>query len=131
MLATNTTNKALALDAHFRCGISQSPHLKTSRPRSDTKCNDLAQHAVYCPLWASQSTHFQGFYPGPPHGFVLGSHAWPQNAYNMLATNTTNALALDARSDVGYHNPPILKRVVLDSDTKCNSLTQQAVYCPL
>jgi hypothetical protein len=78
-----------------------------------------------------KSTHFQGFYPGPPHGFVLGSHAWPQNAYNMLATNTTNALALDARSDVGYHNPPILKRVVLDSDTKCNSLTQQAVYCPL
>ena len=23
----------------------------------------------YCPLWASQSTHSQGFHPGPPQGF--------------------------------------------------------------
>jgi len=28
----------------------------------------------------SQSTQIQGFHPGPPHSFVLGSHAWPQNA---------------------------------------------------
>jgi hypothetical protein len=31
--ATSTTHKALALDARFRCGISQSPNLKTSHPR--------------------------------------------------------------------------------------------------
>jgi len=30
---TSTTHKALTLNAHFRCGISQSPHLKTSHPR--------------------------------------------------------------------------------------------------
>jgi hypothetical protein len=77
-------------------------------------CNDLTQHAVYCPLWASQSTHFQGFHLGPPHGFVLGSHAWLQNAYNMLATGTIyKALALDARFDMGYHNPLTLRRAVL------------------
>jgi hypothetical protein len=32
MLATSTTNKAMTLVARFRCGISQSPHLKTSCP---------------------------------------------------------------------------------------------------
>jgi hypothetical protein len=32
MLATSTTNKAMTMDACFRCGISQSPHLKTSCP---------------------------------------------------------------------------------------------------
>jgi len=32
MLATSTTNKVMTLDARFRCGISQSPHLKTSCP---------------------------------------------------------------------------------------------------
>ena len=31
--ATSTTHKALTLDARFRCGISQSLHLKTSRLR--------------------------------------------------------------------------------------------------
>jgi hypothetical protein len=30
---TSTTHKALTLNARFRCGISQSPHLKTSHPR--------------------------------------------------------------------------------------------------
>jgi len=29
----STTHKALALNARFRCGISQSPHLKTSHSR--------------------------------------------------------------------------------------------------
>jgi len=73
-------------------------------------CNGLAQYVVYCPLWASQSTHFQGFYQGSPHGFVLGSHAWPQNAYNMLATSTTyKALALDARFRCGILQSPYLK----------------------
>jgi len=88
-------------------GYHNPPTLRRAVLGSDTKCNGLAQHAVYCPLWVSQSTHFQGFYPGPPHGFVLGNHAWPQNAYNMLATSTTNkALALDARFQCGISQPP-------------------------
>jgi hypothetical protein len=88
-------------------GYHNPPTLRQAVLGSDTKCNGLAQHAVYCPLWVSQSTHFQGFYPGPPHGFVLGNHAWPQNTYNMLATSTTNkALALDARFQCGISQPP-------------------------
>jgi hypothetical protein len=73
-------------------------------------CNGLAQHAVYCPLWASQSTHYQGFHPGSPHDFVLGNHTWPQKEYNMLATSTTNkALALDVRFRRGISQSPHLK----------------------
>ena len=30
------------------------------------------------------------FGPYRPHGFVLGDHAWPQNAYDKLTTSTTN-----------------------------------------
>jgi len=95
-------------------------------------CNDLTQHAVYCPLWASQSTHFQGFHLGPPHGFVLGSHAWLQNAYNMLATGTIyKALALDTRFWYGISQSSHLKTSHPCSDTKCNGLAQHAIYYPL
>lgn len=60
-------------------------------------CNDLTQHAVYYPFWTSQSTHYQDFRQDSPHDFVLDSHAWFQNVYNMLATRTTNkVLVLDA-----------------------------------
>jgi hypothetical protein len=83
-------------------GSYNPPTLRWVVLGSNTKCNGLAQHAIYCPLWASQSTQFQGFHLGPPHSFILGSHAWPQNAYNMLATNTTyKALALDTRFRCG------------------------------
>jgi len=95
-------------------------------------CNGLTQHAVYCPLWASQSTHFQGFHPGPPHGFVLGSHAWLQNAYNMLATGTIyKVLALNARFWYGISQSSHLKTSRRCSDIKCNGLAQHAIYYPL
>jgi hypothetical protein len=86
----------------FDVGSYNPPILRRVVLGSDTKCNSLAQHAIYYPLWASQSTQFQSFHPGPPYGFVLGSHAWPQNAYNILATSTTyKVLALDTRFRCG------------------------------
>jgi len=86
-------------------------------------CNGLTQHAVYCPLWAFQSTHFQGFHLGPPHSFVLGSHTWLQNAYNMLATGTIyKTLTLDARFWYGILQSSHLKTSRPCSDTKYNGL---------
>ena len=41
-------------------------------PQAQNTSFRVARHTNpvrYCPLWASQSTHFQGFHPGPPQGF--------------------------------------------------------------
>jgi hypothetical protein len=103
-LTTSTTHKALALDARFRCGISQSPTLRQAILGSDTKCNSPAQPVVYCPFWALR-----------PHGFVHSDASslmslTSQNAYNRSATSTTHkALALDARFRCGISQSPHLK----------------------
>jgi hypothetical protein len=34
--------------------------------------------------------HFEPYYP---HGFVLGDHVWPQNAFDKSATSTTNKVS--------------------------------------
>jgi len=68
------------------------------------RCNSAAQPAVYCPLWAFR-----------PRGFVPGDVSpslslTPQNAYNMLATSTTNKVNYQTSpADVGYYNSPPLR----------------------
>jgi len=68
------------------------------------------------------------------HDFVSGDltsllNLTSQNAYNRSATSITHKiLTLDARSWYGRSQSPILNRAVLGSDTKCNSLTQSAIY---
>jgi len=61
--------------------------IKKRKKISEWHCNSLGQHAVYYPLWTL-----------PPSRFVPGDTSLllspaPQNAYNMLATSTTNKVS--------------------------------------
>ena len=103
MLATSTTNKALALDARFRCGISQSFHLKTS--------STLIPNVT---AWPNLPYIFR-FGPYRPHGFIPGGASsllslTPQNMYDKLqpALLIRPATTL-SHVDVGYYNLPPLR----------------------
>ena len=94
-LATSTLNKAIYHSFTRRCEILQSTPLKkpddpvgtTGQPvRSALIPNVAARPNLPCII---------RFGPYHPHGFVPGDVSsllslMPQNAYNMLATNTTN-----------------------------------------
>jgi hypothetical protein len=77
ILATSTANKARALDARFRYGISKYFHLKTS--------STLIPNVTAWP----NLTYIFGFGPYRPHGFIPGGASsllslTSQNMYDKL-----------------------------------------------
>jgi hypothetical protein len=103
MLATSTTNKALALalDARFQCGISQSFHLKTS--------STLIPNVT---AWPNLLYIFH-FGPYRPHGFIPGGASsllslTPQNMFDKLQPALLiRPATTPSPADVGFYNLPL------------------------
>jgi hypothetical protein len=95
MLATSTTNKASYKTLTRWCGISQfTPFKKLEDPVSTT--GQPVRSALIPNVTARLNMlYIVRFGPYRLHGFVPGDASLllsltPQNAYNMLATSTTN-----------------------------------------
>jgi len=95
MLATNTTNKASYQTLTRRCEILQSIPFKEPDNLVGTTGQPVRSDLISNVTVRPNMSYIVRFGSYNPHGFVLGDASpllslTPQNAYNMLATSTTN-----------------------------------------
>jgi hypothetical protein len=98
MLATSTTNKVSYQTRTRRCGILQSIPLKEPNDPVGTIGQPVRSALIPNVTTRPNMLYIVRFGPYRPHGFFPGDASpllslTPQNAYNMLATSTTNKVS--------------------------------------
>jgi hypothetical protein len=129
MLATNTTNKASYQTLTHRYGILQSTSFKELDDPVDTIGQPVRSALIPNVTARPNMLYIVRFGRYRPHDFVLGDASpllslTPQNAYNMLATSTTNKASyqtLTRRCGI-LHLSPKTWNVILTRKFECMTL---------
>jgi hypothetical protein len=107
---------ALLIRPASRCGLLQFIHLMEPNDLINTTGQPVRLALILnVTAWPNQPDIIR-FGPYRPHEFVLGDHAWPQNASDKSTTNTTNK----ARDQILTRQCGLLHRVYIGPSLRKN-----------